>query len=140
MGISLHPQQSPLTSVFYVSRAQVQADEIKRIVEHSREANAARGLTGGMLYTGKFFAQVLEGPPAVVIDRWTVISADARHDLVKSLASTPIQKRQYGRWTMGYIHATAANTLIAQLLEGSIDPGKVTRLSDLLLEWISGGV
>lgn len=140
MDISLRAQQSPLTSVFYVSRAQVEADGIKRIVEASRETNAARGLTGGMLYTGEFFAQVLEGPPAAVSERWEVISADPRHDLVKSLDTRPIANRHYSRWTMGYIHATAANALIAQLLQGSIDPGKATRLRDLLLEWISGGV
>lgn len=129
-----------IAHVFYVSRALVTKDEVFSIVLKSRTSNAAGGLTGGLLYTGNFFAQDIEGPASALDAKMEVISKDLRHEKVTVVCAGLRTKRRHGGWSMGYLNAPAAESLIAQLIDGTIATGKSAQLQFLLLEWIAGGV
>lgn len=95
-----------LETALYVSRSTLEPvvaqDVVAGIVAAARQRNAAAGLTGGLLFTGRHFAQVLEGsPPALdaLLDR---IAADSRHAAMTLLHRRPIPQRFFSDWTMAY--------------------------------------
>ena len=129
----------PLRYAFYVSKARVGLEEVKRIVAAARAANPVKGLSGGMLFTGNYFAQFLEGPPSVLVETMAAIAADARHEAVLELSAGQEAKRQFEAWTMGYISAPQADRFINDIFEQRADERQVNTLRHLLKEWITGG-
>ena len=61
-------------------------------------------MTGCLLFSGNFFAQVLEGKSHVTTGRLDQISADPRHVDFRLLVERPTALRGYGDWSMGYLH------------------------------------
>lgn len=92
--------------LFYVSRASgaVGDAEVESIVRAARRANARRDVTGCLLFSGHCFAQVLEGPQAVVVDLAERIADDPRHVGVRVLAESARAERDYADWAMGYLY------------------------------------
>jgi hypothetical protein len=76
--------------------------EIPQLLEKTRAANAARGISGMLLYIEGSFFQVLEGEPASVDAIYQTISADSRHKHVTLIIREPITERSFGEWTMGF--------------------------------------
>jgi hypothetical protein len=76
--------------------------EVRELLRHSRENNTRLGLTGMLLFKGDQFMQVLEGDDETVHALYAVIAADPRHTDVRTLLSTPITRRQFSEWSMGY--------------------------------------
>ena len=95
-----------LTQLFYVSRAAnaYDNDAVKDILAISRRNNQRDDITGCLLFSGTCFAQVLEGRPAVVDAKLKRIAADTRHVDFRLLVERPITLREYGDWSMGYLH------------------------------------
>jgi hypothetical protein len=96
-----------LRRLIYISSAtgdigQAQLDEI---LNRSRSNNAARGLTGLLLFHDGCFFQVLEGEAAAIEQTYATISRDARHGGVILLESRQVQERGFPQWTMGYVRA-----------------------------------
>ena len=91
---------------FYVSRARSAFDEsaVQAILDRSRRHNVSLGVTGCLLFSGRCFAQVLEGERAVVDDLAARIAADRRHDAVRFLHRASGREREYADWPMGYLH------------------------------------
>ena len=91
---------------FYVSRARSAFDEtaVQAILDRSRRHNVSLGVTGCLLFSGRCFAQVLEGERAVVDDLAARIAADQRHDAVRFLHRASRREREYADWPMGYLH------------------------------------
>ena len=76
--------------------------EIPQLLEKTRAANAARGISGMLLYIEGSFFQVLEGASATVDALYQTISADPRHKHVTLIIREPITQRSFGEWTMGF--------------------------------------
>ena len=96
-----------LRRLIYISSAtgsfgQVQLDQI---LARSRTNNAARGLTGMLLFHDGCFFQVLEGDADSVERTFATISRDARHGGVIILESRVITERGFPQWSMGYVGA-----------------------------------
>jgi Sensors of blue-light using FAD len=91
---------------FYVSRASAEFDNqaVQAILHASRRHNARVDVTGCLLFSGRCFAQVLEGDEAVVMQLASRISADARHADVRFLFEVRRGEREYCDWSMGYLH------------------------------------
>ncbi|HEY2559303.1 MAG TPA: BLUF domain-containing protein [Caldimonas sp.] len=91
---------------FYVSRATRSLDDasIEVLLESSRRANAGRRITGCLLFSGRCFAQVLEGERADVQELVARVGGDPRHSDVRVLSEGPRSEREYAGWTMGYLH------------------------------------
>lgn len=66
----------------YTSRSTVTmgASDVFDIIRSANNRNSTLGLTGGLLYADGYFAQVLEGAPYAVMNRFERIAKDARHE------------------------------------------------------------
>lgn len=125
-----------LYSIFYVSAARSIASEVERIVAVSRQNNRVRGITGGLLFTGGYFAQVIEGPAAAVIMTMKAITDDPRHGHVTPVWERAINVRAYRRWSMGYVMKESADRLIRPLIDSSVDHDAARASCDALFQMI----
>lgn len=93
-----------MLSIAYTSSATapVSEDDIAAILLKSRANNRRLGLTGALMYRGKRFIQILEGPDEVVRARFDLIAADPRHRDVHIIRELQIRDRQFPEWTMGF--------------------------------------
>jgi hypothetical protein len=78
------------------------AREIPQILEVSRRNNAARGVTGALLFSTDAFVQVLEGPQEGVERIFERIQCDPRHAGVVVLEAGPAPARDFAGWSMAY--------------------------------------
>ena len=92
--------------LFYVSRATQAFNDasIQAILQGSRRNNARVDVTGCLLFSGHYFAQVLEGAQPVVRELAKRIAVDPRHTGVRFLAESTSAERDYADWSMGYLH------------------------------------
>ncbi len=95
---------SELIQCIYASAARpdLEAAEIKEMLQKARENNVKLGLTGMLLYAEDSFFQVLEGRIDVVDALYNKITLDPRHDQVTLIIKEPIPKRYFEAWTMGF--------------------------------------
>ena len=93
-----------MIQICYISTARpsVTPDEVERILAASRRNNRRDGVTGLLLFNGKRFLQLLEGPPESVATTYARISADPRHFAVVKLSERLIDEREFGRWEMAF--------------------------------------
>lgn len=99
-------KQDSLFRVVYVSRNRLPPGtseaEVTDILAGSRRRNAARGVTGALLFCEDCFAQVLEGPLEQVTELFEAIQCDPRHDEVVVLEAVPVSERGFAAWSMAY--------------------------------------
>jgi len=87
----------------YTSEAtdEIGSQELARILAISRERNAAAGVTGMLVCTGRAFFQVLEGQAADVEAVYARIARDPRHHDLRRVVVEPIAQRGFADWSMG---------------------------------------
>lgn len=107
------PGPGGLRRVVYVSRPTVEADDrravmLADILAAARRNNAARGVTGALLYGARRFAQVLEGPAEAVEAIFETIQCDPRHDDIVVLDVSSPDQRAFGGWSMAFAEAPEA--------------------------------
>lgn len=90
--------------VVYASSATelFEKDDLASLLQHSRENNARRDISGILLYKGGNFMQVLEGEASTVDALLDVISRDRRHKGVLRLLRRPIETRDFPDWSMAF--------------------------------------
>jgi hypothetical protein len=95
-----------LETALYVSRSNLEPavaqDIVAQIVAVSRRRNQKAGITGGLIFTGRFFAQVLEGTPDALHRLLATIAADDRHEAMQLLYKKQIASRFFFDWSMAY--------------------------------------
>ena len=93
-------------SLLYVGRCtalpKAAAGNVEAIVSTARARNPGLGLTGALLFTGEYFAQVLEGMVASVGQLMARVAQDPRHNMVMVVAREPIVARRFANWSMAY--------------------------------------
>lgn len=94
-------------------------EELAELLEKSRKANAAKGISGMLVYHQGSFLQILEGPAHVVEDLLKTIAGDPRHKNMRVLFKDLVEDAEYEDWSMGYVDPTGA----ARILEGFIGYG-----------------
>jgi hypothetical protein len=108
--------------------------DLRNVVNHilsvARRNNDRLGVTGALLCSGGWFAQVLEGPFNAVETIFEAIQLDQRHQDVTILYFKPLEKRSFAQWSMafaGLSDTTAGPINIDGLLANpeSIDTGKI---------------
>jgi hypothetical protein len=77
--------------------------QIAAIVDSSRAANAAAGLTGALLFESGTFMQVLEVPLNAVEATFERICGDLRHRRVRLLEFAVAEDRIFGAWEMARV-------------------------------------
>ena len=120
-------------SLVYVSSATDLFDraELEEILAVSRRNNAARGVTGMLLYKDGNLMQVLEGDEEAVQATYARISADPRHRGLMVLLEEAVEDRQFADWTMAFRDLEAADAQAvpgySQFLNTSLDSQELTR-------------
>lgn len=131
---------SVIRTFFYVSRSLAAPDDLERILSSARRRNASRDVTGALLFTGGYFAQVLEGAEDALADTVSAIQADTRHADMRCLLAGEIASRRFAGWSMAFMEAPGADELIQQLLAqtGSIEAERAQRLLRLMFDPLVG--
>jgi hypothetical protein len=80
----------------------------------SRVNNAARGLTGVLVYTGTDFAQLIEGRHETVETLWRTLRADPRHHDIVTFLDEPTERAWFETWRMGYLYDDSLSQQIAE--------------------------
>lgn len=109
-----------LMHCIYSSRASVgiRDVEVQALLASARRNNAARGITGMLLFIEGSFFQVLEGGEDTVDSIYEIIARDPRHDRVTQIIREPIAQRSFAEWSMGFETMARAD---AQRLVGEND-------------------
>jgi hypothetical protein len=76
--------------------------EIAKILSTARTNNSRVGVTGALLYSKGYFAQVLEGPLREVEAIFESIQRDCRHHDVTILHFKPVGERSFSQWSMAF--------------------------------------
>jgi hypothetical protein len=101
-------------------------EELRALLETSRRNNAARGVSGMLLYKDGNFLQVLEGREAAVRAIAAKIHHDPRHRGIITLTEGFENDYQFPDWSMGFcdLLSEEAKTLpgYSAILESSFDP------------------
>lgn len=79
-----------------------QLEEVRTILQSSRRNNLRNGITGALLFNAGCFAQVLEGPIALVEATFEKIQRDCRHDNVTVLETGFVESREFPNWSMAF--------------------------------------
>lgn len=90
--------------------------DIPELLEQIRPANAKAQVTGMLLYVGRSFLQLLEGPAVAVDAIFARIVFDPRHAQVTRLTRETVPDRQFPEWTMDFasIHPVDASAAIGR--------------------------
>lgn len=92
--------------LLYVSESRLLTNsaqfDVEKLVEGARSRNLRLNITGALLYTGRFFAQRIEGPAEVVEMLIRDIKQNSRHHQVRVAQIEPLIHRRFARWSMAY--------------------------------------
>ena len=77
-------------------------DELKKIILSCKKNNPSQGLSGALLFSDKYFAQILEGDRKAVTETFCRISQDPRHSDIVMLRAVPISERTFVDWSMAF--------------------------------------
>jgi hypothetical protein len=95
-------------SLAYVSRSEIQKNvedlesEIGRILESSRLNNRLARITGALLFSEGWFAQILEGPQEAIETLFETVQGDSRHSNVTISHFHSVPERSFPAWSMAY--------------------------------------
>lgn len=97
----------PLRKLMYISSSQLIVstahEAISSIVAQSLANNLRAGLTGALLFSGRYFVQILEGSNDAIDALLEVLRADGRHKDLIVISDRPIKNRKFGKWQMAYV-------------------------------------
>lgn len=101
-----------ILQITYCSRSRLSADRAEALLDAGNIAifsavrNRLRSVGGMLYFDGRYFAQVLEGPPAELRRLMTVIACDPRHADLTVIGKRALPAPAFGDWSMGFIGAT----------------------------------
>ena len=100
---------SPLIQVIYASAAATPftPEALRTLLSKSRSRNSFYGISGVLLYHDGSILQVLEGPEDMVERILASVTKDPRHNKLRYLSRTPIRKREFEAWSMGFLDVSA---------------------------------
>jgi hypothetical protein len=88
--------------VSFSSLGQNAEAEIANIRSIAEVRNPELELTGVLLFSGRHFAQFLEGAEGDLHIMQASICSDDRHTDLVTLQTESVEKRRYGRWALAY--------------------------------------
>ncbi len=85
-----------------VSKRKWADDNLKNLLNKSRQKNERQKISGMLLYLDPFFIQILEGEEQFVNELFNTIKQDPRHYKVSLIYKKPIEERSFADWSMGF--------------------------------------
>lgn len=124
--------------LLYISKSRIaDADKksaVSQIVAHAQINNARLGITGALLFTGLYFAQVLEGSTEAIQTLMADIKTDTRHGKVVVVDEFPITERLFPDWQMAYQGPSKFVSRRVERLLHTTSPSERQRTADWLTE------
>lgn len=74
--------------------------QIRAIHEVATRRNGEAGITGVLVFSDRFFLQLLEGPRLRVTETLGRILADQRHDNIRLCLAEEVSRRMFPNWAM----------------------------------------
>lgn len=113
----------PLYQIMYISSAHgdVTPTQCAHISHAASTRNQAEDVTGLLLFNGKRFLQVLEGPREAVERVYHRICDDGRHYAVVKLREMEIEEREFGNWAMAYDNPFQPSTSLKEKVSALLD-------------------
>lgn len=98
-------------AICYVSNANtnLSREEIKRLLEVSKQTNTQKQMTGILLFSEGNFFQVLEGEKEIVLELFEKIKKDPRHSNIFTIFSKEITKKKFEEYQVDFV-ANKQNT------------------------------
>ena len=96
-----------------VATRKISDEDLKGLLDKSRQYNLALNITGMLLYLDPYFMQILEGNERIVHEKFNIISNNEMHHKVSLIYKQPIKERSFSKWTMGF------NKIGIQYFEGA---------------------
>ncbi len=124
-----------LETFVYCSRAAETIDEaeVARIIDFSQRRNAARGITGVLVFGSGVFFQWIEGPPAAVQGLIASLHGDLRHhDVVALDQNVEKRERLYEGWDMERVDADDIRAVLQDALESAKDEHNIAALKRIM--------
>lgn len=106
----------------------MQTGDLEELLDHARRSNAAKGITGALVYAEGIFLQILEGDMVRVKDLMAKIQRDVRHEDVVILREGEVPAAIFGSWKMAFVSATPQQ--VAKWAGLSMANGTTESLSD----------
>ncbi len=95
--------ETSLEQLLYISTiAHAGTAALSSILASARRNNQANDITGLLMFNGKRFLQVIEGPADAVEATYARINCDPRHRAQVVLARRTVDQREFGDWSMAY--------------------------------------
>jgi Sensors of blue-light using FAD len=85
---------------------------VYNILKQSQGLNAARQITGVLLFNTRYFLQVLEGLESEIDPLYKRIAADQRHVNVQLISRLPLTQRHWSQWSMALVTPCISNQII----------------------------
>lgn len=93
-------------SILYVSRSLLSPEnmeaDVATLVKRAASRNIENAITGALVFTGKDFAQLIEGRRASVDRLMADIRADTRHSDIVVLRAAEESARRFAAWSLAY--------------------------------------
>lgn len=129
-------------TITYVSDCLIEAADraaaIEQMFDDARDRNAARGVTGALLFAGNRFAQTIEGGYLVVDALMTRIDRDPRHRVRAIVERRAISERRFPGCSVAYLgDSVFVSRALARALSGGPipPPADAHRLLQMLREF-----
>jgi len=92
-----------LLQILYISTVSPKETvDLNAILTVARRNNKALDITGLLMFNGKRFLQVIEGPTASVEQTFARIQRDSRHRAHVVLSRKAVDRREFGDWSMAF--------------------------------------
>lgn len=122
--------------------------ELQTILEDARSGNAARDVTGLLVYVDGVFLQILEGERDTLTSLVSRITNDTRHRDLQIFYQAEVAQRVFANWRMAFASASAQDlaawagldsttTLAATLQSLQGRPGQVPQVIVKLLDTLA---
>ena len=100
-----------LISMTYISRAnhKLSDQEIGEILQQAQDNNAAKSITGMLVFKDNIFLQTIEGSRALINSLMSTLINDKRHYDLQILETRELEHREWSRWSMNYASSTKEN-------------------------------
>lgn len=132
-----------LATFVYCSLAAEGVDdaEVDRIIDLSQRRNAARDITGVLVFGSGVFFQWIEGPPAQVENLIAKLHGDPRHhDIVTLDRSVEKRARLYPNWEMERVEAGDIRVVLEEAMGSAEAENNVAALRRILEHLASGPI
>lgn len=124
---------SSVFQLIYTSHSRIpRADRptvLAEIFSTARSNNKAAEISGALLITDHYFAQVLEGAQSAVEALYERIGRDTRHDTLTVLESGTVGSRVFPHWSMAQVSSAGHADIPLHVTEGVIAPRSPQRLT-----------